>query len=125
MYLKHFNQKGSAKINNLSKPLLLSVALLIFACSSQAKSYYFSSSGNDSYTSTQAQNQATPWKSISKLNSIFSTLVAGDIVYFKRGDIFFGSIVANRSGSSGKPITFDAYGSGSNPVISGLITFSS
>lgn len=125
MYLKHFIQKGSIKINNLLKPLFLSVTLLIFACSSQAKSYYFSSSGSDSYTSTQAQSQATPWKSISKLNSIFSTLVAGDIIYFKRGEIFFGSIVATRSGSSGKPITFDAYGSGSNPVISGLITFSS
>src|SRR3954453_10810774 len=125
MYLKHFIQKESIKIKNLSKALFLSATLLIFAYSSQAKSYYFSSSGNDSYTSTQAQSQATPWKSISKLNSIFSTLVAGDIIYFKRGDIFFGSIVATRSGSSGKPITFDAYGSGNKPVITGLISFSS
>ncbi|MEJ7586591.1 MAG: T9SS type A sorting domain-containing protein [Ferruginibacter sp.] len=108
------------------KNVFLFFALLSFGMASEAKNYYFSSStGNDSYSTTQAQSQATPWKSISKLNSIFSTLVAGDIVYFKRGDTFYGSIVVNKSGSSGKPITITAYGTGARPIISGFTTLSS
>ena len=93
---------------------------------SQAKNYYISSStGSDSYTSTQAQNPATPWKSIAKLNSFFSSIVPGDNIYFKRGDVFFGSIVINKSGSSGNLITISTYGTGARPLISGLITLSS
>jgi len=97
---------------------------LIFSLTTQAKNYYFSRSGSDSYNSIQAQNATTPWQSIAKLNSVFSTLVAGDSVLFKRGDIFYGTITVNRSGGSGKPIVIGAYGSGNKPVITGLITLS-
>ena len=104
------------------------VLLAFFLCGqyAQANDYYISSStGNDSYTSTQAQNQATPWKSIAKLNSFFNSIAPGDNIYFKRGDTFYGSIVVNRSGTNGNLITISAYGSGNKPVISGLITLSS
>lgn len=103
-------------------PLLLCLSTL-----SRATNYYFSSStGNDSYTSTQAQNQATPWKTIAKLNSFFSSIVAGDKIFFKRGDTFYGGIILTKSGSSASaPITFADYGSGSLPIISGFTTISS
>jgi len=97
---------------------------LIFSFKSQAKNYYFSGAGSDSYSNIQAQNAVTPWKSIAKLNAVFSTLVAGDSVLFKRGDVFYGSIVFNRSGSSGRPIVIGAYGTGNRPIITGLATLS-
>lgn len=87
----------------------------------QATNYYFSSSiGDDSRTATTAQNPSTPWRSISKLNAIFSSLRPGDAVYFQRGDVFYGSIHINASGTSSNPIRIGAYGTGSAPVITGL-----
>ncbi len=88
-----------------------------------ARNFYISSSsGNDGYTSSQAQNQYTPWRSLSKLNSFFSSLTGGDVVYFKAGDVFYGSIIANQSGSNGNPILLTSYGSGNKPLISGFTT---
>ncbi len=85
------------------------------------KKYYFSSStGDDSRTSTQAQSSSTPWKTISKLNSFFSSLQPGDNVYFKAGDTFYGAITFTKSGSSSGGLYFGAYGSGNKPVITGL-----
>ncbi len=88
-----------------------------------ASTYYISSvSGDDSRSSSQAQNPATPWKTLSKLNSYFSSLNPGDIVLLKRGEVFYGSIRVNRSGTESQPITISAYGSGAKPIISGLTT---
>lgn len=87
--------------------------------------YHFSTTdGDDNRTAAQARNAATPWKSLAKLNSIFSTLVPGDVVLFKSGDSFYGSIVAKASGTAAKPILFGAYGSGNKPVITGFSTMS-
>src|SRR6476469_2378122 len=100
---------------------LLFMGLLYCA---NAKTYYFSTSGNDSYSATQAQNQSTPWKTITKLNAIFSTLQPGDKVLFKRGDTFYGSIIIAKSGTTSAPITLGAYGSGAKPIITGFVTIS-
>src|SRR5215472_2022526 len=87
--------------------------------------YYFSSStGNDSYSSSQAKSSSTPWRTIGKLNSIFSSLQPGDQVLFKRGDTFFGEIVISRSGTSAGRITLGSYGTGNRPVITGFQTVS-
>src|ERR1041385_1536684 len=100
--------------------------IIVSSIHADAATYYFSSSeGNDSRTTAQAQNSLTPWKSIDKLNSIFSTLQPGDQVLLKRGDLFYGGINVSKSGSAGSPIVFGAYGSGSKPVISGFTTISS
>ncbi|WP_158542237.1 right-handed parallel beta-helix repeat-containing protein [Pedobacter chinensis] len=83
-----------------------------------ASTYYFSSiSGNDSRSATDAQNPNTPWKSIEKLNAFFPSLKAGDVVSFKRNEVFSGSIILKASG-----ISFTAYGTGINPIISALTT---
>ena len=111
----------------ISLRYFIAVFILFFvAHTAKATDYYFSSSlGNDSYTSAQAQNQTTPWRSIAKLNSFFSSIVAGDIIYFKRGDVFYGSISVTKSGSSVRPIVIGAYGSGNKPIISGFTTITS
>jgi parallel beta-helix repeat protein len=103
--------------------IILTILLVCFLHSSSAKTYYFSSiSGDDSRTSTQAQNSSTPWKTLSKLNSSFSSLLPGDFVLFKRGETFYGSITLNKSGTASAPITISDYGTGSRPVITSLVT---
>jgi hypothetical protein len=72
-----------------------------------------SSTGNDSNDGSQTQ----PWKTLSKISN--TTLGPGDTVYFKKGDTFCGHYVVNGSGTEQSPITFTAYGTGNQPVISG------
>jgi hypothetical protein len=97
--------------------------LLLLWCSVQlhAKNYYFSStSGDDSRSITDAQNPQTPWKSIQKLNTIFSGLVPGDSVFFRRNETFYGSINVAVSGSVNSPVVISAYGDGEKPIITGF-----
>lgn len=99
--------------------------LFFFTCSFaySQKTYFFDAvTGNDANTSVQATNQATPWKTLTKLNSFFSSLVAGDIVRFNRGQTFLGSITATKSGNVGTPITLADYGTGARPIIEGSYT---
>lgn len=87
----------------------------------RGNTYYISSgSGDDSRTSIQAQSVATPWRSLGKLNQFISQLHPGDSVLFKRGEVYYGSLVAGASGSPDRPIVFAAYGQGYDPIISGF-----
>ena len=103
------------------RKFILPVLFLHLAFAVNAATYYFSAkSGNDSYTAVQAQNSSTPWKSITKLNSIMLTLKAGDQVLFKRSETFSGALIVAASGTSSAPITFGAWGSGDKPIINGF-----
>ena len=62
-------------------------------------------------------SDANAWENISKVNS--STFSAGDIIQFNRGDTWREQLVVPSSGSSGNPITFGVYGTGSLPKILG------
>ncbi|WP_198675405.1 malectin domain-containing carbohydrate-binding protein [Pleomorphovibrio marinus] len=105
----------------LTKLTSFLILFLLFAYA-EAATYYFSSEiGDDSRSSGQAQNPSTPWRSIDKLNSIFSSLRPGDQVLFRRGDVFYGSININASGNSGNPIKIGAYGSGNMPIITSFV----
>jgi hypothetical protein len=100
----------------------IKIFLIIFFCSlwinGFANNYYFSAiSGNDSYTSTQAQNPLTPWQSTAKLNSFFSNINPGDSILFKKGEVFRGVIVANKSGTISQPIVIGAFGTGAMPIL--------
>ena len=109
-----------AILKNLFATLIL---FLMSNFSLQAKYYYFSgTNGNDSYSVTQAQNEATPWRSIQQLNSFMSQLLPGDFVLFKRGETFNGNILITKSGTISSPIVFGAYGTGAKPIISGFAT---
>src|SRR5690554_5713730 len=104
------------------KATLLIFTFIFLSHYSFAARYYFStSSGDDSRTAAQAQNSSTPWKSINKLNSIFSSLKPGDEILFKRGDVFYGTIHITKSGAQGNPIVFGAYGDGPKPIITSLV----
>ena len=103
-----------------SKLLLVVFTTLCFVAN--ATTYYISASGSDANNGTST---STPWKSLSKLNSYFSSLKPGDNILFNRGDVFYGSIAINASGTAGSPITISAYGSGANPVITGFTSVTS
>lgn len=106
----------------MKKNLTTLFLVLAICLNSKATNYYIAASGNDANNGTST---STPWKTLSKLNSFFSSLKPGDNVYLNRGDVFYGSITVNKSGSSGSPITIGAYGSGANPLITGFTTVSS
>lgn len=105
---------------------LFFIILAFFTCSiSRGAIYYFSTaSGDDSRTAAQAQNAATPWKTIAKFNSYFSSFQPGDQVLFNRSEEFPGGMVISRSGTAAAPITIGAYGTGAMPIISGFTTVS-
>ena len=114
----HF--KGKFLRLRLLKFLIPFSFFLSISIYSNANTYYISNSGNDNYSSSQAQNQATPWASISHLNTFLDNMRKGDIVLFNRSDVFYGTIKPIVDG-----VTFGAYGSGANPVVTGLTTISS
>ncbi|MBQ8508921.1 MAG: hypothetical protein IJ493_03340 [Clostridia bacterium] len=70
------------------------------------KIYYFSETGDDS---NDGLSEETPMKTLDKLNVL--PLNAGDVVLFKRGDMFRG-VIKTRSG-----VTYSAYGEGAKPII--------
>jgi len=98
------------------------ITAVFFVIQSYAANYYFSSSvGNDSYSSAQAQNKATPWQTITKLNSFFVSIQPGDSILFKCGDTFTGTINVGKAGIAGKPIIISSFGTGGKPIITGFV----
>ncbi len=94
---------------------VLAVLALGAAASAFAATYYVdSAAGNDGNNGTSS---ATPWKNISKVNA--TTFAAGDTILFKRGASWTNTLWPKGSGTSGSPITIDAYGSGAAPLIQG------
>ncbi len=119
--IKQSNQHPKNQRSHFLKYFAFLSAFIFVRVISFANTYYVSSStGSDAYSITQAQNQTSPWQSITKLNSILNTLSSGDVILFKSGDTFYGTLTTPVSG-----ITFGAYGSGAKPVITGLTTISS
>jgi len=98
------------------------VILLALSSFASATDYYVKTGGNDLASGT---SDATAWATINKVNSIFSVLKPGDRILFKRGNIFYGTIKITKSGASGSPITFGAYGTGDKPIITGFTAISS
>ena len=58
-----------------------------------------------------------PWKTVQKVND--AGFSPGEIIAFKRGEVWRETLIPPSSGSSDKPITFTAYGSGAAPIING------
>ena len=112
---------------HLSKKLVLKkvsvvLILVIFTTIVKATDYYISSSGNDN---NNGLSNSSPWKTLNKVNTVFSFLKPGDRILFKRADLFYGTIKITTSGLSGYPITIGSYGTGGMPVITGSATLSS
>lgn len=94
---------------------LTTILLLILSLNARATNYYVNASGNDAAAGTIG----APWQTIGKVNSSMASMTSGDAVYFNRGNSFFGVIIITKSG-----ITFDAYGTGAQPIITGLLSLS-
>lgn len=89
----------------MKKHILLIILFSLSFSKLVATNYYFSTSGNNEYTGLNVINA---WKSIDMLKSI--TLLPGDSVLLKRGDVFIGQIEINQSGTEAKPIYVGAFG---------------
>jgi parallel beta-helix repeat protein len=76
--------------------------------------YVDASAGNDS---NDGRSPTTAWRTIAKVNA--SSFSPGDSVLFNKGRTWREMLTPPSSGSAGNPITFAAYGSGPNPIISG------
>lgn len=88
-----------------------------FSLYCMATTYYISNTGNDA---NSGLTTALPWKTLAKVNA--ATFKAGDQILFQKGDTFYGTLIPKNSGIEGNPITFGAYGTGANPIITGFTT---
>lgn len=76
--------------------------------------YYVDSvNGKDSNPGTLS----APWKTIARANA--ATLTPGQSVGFKRGGMWRETLAMRQSGTAAAPIVFGAYGTGSQPIITG------
>lgn len=71
-------------------------------------SYYLSNDGDDN---NDGRSPDTAWKTIDKLNESLDIIQANDGVFFRRGDLFRGSVKLKTG------VTYSAYGEGAKPVI--------
>ena len=95
------------------KKTLLTILVLTIFVNSWAATYYV----DPSASGTNSGTLANPWQSISAINQ--SILSPGDQVLFKRGQKYSGTLTITKSGTSGNPITFGAYGTGADPMFYG------
>lgn len=73
--------------------------------------FFVKNGGSDS---ADGLTDGNAWATIAKVNG--ATLVAGDVVQFKRGSVWRETLVP-KSGGSGNPITYKDYDSGNLPLI--------
>ncbi|MFZ2189021.1 MAG: choice-of-anchor Q domain-containing protein [Candidatus Moraniibacteriota bacterium] len=102
----------------LNKLIILAAFLscFLFGKNAFAANYYVDSSlGDDANVGTDSTQ---PWKTIEKINT--SNFLAGDNILFKKGSVWNGeTLTVPNSGAAGNPISFGAYGSGSDPILDG------
>ena len=105
------------RIKELISPKLKTILVVLFLTFSIpvfANVYYVSADGNDRNPGT---SESAAWQTLAKVNrTIFHP---GDIILFRRGDIFTGTLEASSSGNVNSPITYGAYGTGEKPKIYG------
>ncbi|MBL7981514.1 MAG: right-handed parallel beta-helix repeat-containing protein [Flavobacteriales bacterium] len=96
----------------------LAAIFLLVPLFGHAVVYYVSPSGNDSNNGT---SQATPWRTIARVNTLGAGINAGDQVLFQRGGTYRGRLNVNDNGTTTSRIVYGAYGTGAAPVISGSL----
>ncbi len=94
--------------------LVLGLLLAAAAAPCLATTYYVSPGGLDTNNGTST---ATPWLTLAHVNA--HPFSPGDAIYLQRGGTWSEPLIPLSSGASGNPITFDAYGMGAAPVITG------
>ena len=94
---------------------IITFILLILSVNTYANTYYVSNTSAGNSNSNSGLSASLAWTDLKKVNSF--DFKSGDIILFKRGDVFYGNIIVSRNN-----LVFDAYGSGVKPVISGFTT---
>lgn len=90
--------------------LLLTVCCLAASASFATDYYVDATSGSDA---ADGKTPETAWQTLKRVNAA-DELVAGDVVRFKCGEVFRGSLKPH-SGEKGNPITYTSYGEGLKP----------
>lgn len=109
------------------KRLLFFAAILLFCAAASPwrnnfgvtagpRTFYIAPNGNDANSATQAQSQATPWKT---LGPHTGSLAVGDIVAYQCGGTYFDSTDLRTSN-----VTLTSYGTGAQPNITGFYNVS-
>jgi hypothetical protein len=83
-------------------------------------SFYIDSINGNNLNSGKSPSK--PWKNINKLNASMSQIKKGCSIFFKKDQTHYGCINFTKSGDVASRITISSYGSGQNPVISGMAT---
>ena len=102
------------RVTEIMKTVFIIVMIGISRLASATTYYVSASSGNDANGGTSS---GTAWQTIAKVNS--HTFLPGDSILFRRGDVWNESLAPPSSGGAGNPITFDAYGVGQAPNLTG------
>lgn len=97
------------------KKLFIGLWLLIAAINGFSTTYFVSNAGNDLNNGTSA---ATPWLTLGKVSGFL--FAPGDIIQFRKGDTFTGTLSVNRAGNNANRITYTSYGAGAQPLFSGF-----
>ncbi len=91
--------------------------IVVFNFTGNATNYYVSNEGNDS---NSGMSLSQSWHSLEKVSNF--KFQPGDTVFFKKGDVWNGTLKLNAIGTSGKPVVFSSYGTGKSPEINGSET---
>lgn len=76
--------------------------------------YFVDPAGSDT---NDGLSVAAPFRTLAKISAL--TLRPGDTVSLRRGGVWRETLNITASGAAGAPVTFDAFGAGAKPVISG------
>ena len=95
----------------MKKLLGIAGAAMVVLSAGGAEYYVDSAAGDDAAAGTSPQ---AAWRSLEKVNA--AELRPGDVVRFKRGGLWRGSL-APRSGEPGNPVTYTSYGTGPKPIL--------
>lgn len=100
------------KINLLL--LALMIGFFVATAKASAETYYVDCDASDDNGAGTSED--TAWKTISKVNN--STFNPNDEILFKKDCTWRSLLIIPSSGTVDNPITFGAYGTGENPLIS-------
>ena len=100
---------------------MFTTSFIAYTVSADSNSYYVSIDGSDS---NNGLSPASPWKTISKVNSALNSGVinVSDDIYFNRGDTFIGELNVKVGGTSSNCMIIGAYGSGDRPIFNNNVS---
>jgi hypothetical protein len=101
----------------MKRAILALGLVLAWAGTASSATYYVDCNANGDAGAGTSTAAAVAWKTVSKVNA--SSFSAGDSVLFNKGCTWRETVTPPSNGSAGNVITFGAYGSGLDPIITG------